>query len=223
MMKNKLTSACLMAAGLILSGAASATPWSWSGTLAEWAAAGAGSGQILDGDGDVMFKLYPTTTLPDGIGNYVTLSEFSIGARDYYDVGVSWDASTGFGSGYAGSDKLEYGIMINGVAADLITATSFDTVVAGTGLVAQMSLLDLPAATVFVSLSSVDGGNTPVSSYLDFSPRTQIGVQNNFQPSLDGVYLDAHNSFVVAIPEPTSVSLLGIGVLGLFLTRRRRS
>jgi hypothetical protein len=190
--------------------------------LADWAAAGAGSGQIVDGDGDVMFKLYPTTTLPEGSGNYVTLSEFSIGALDYYDVGLSWGPGSGYPSGYAGGDKLEYGIMINGASSDLITSTSFDTVVAGTGLVAQVSLLDLPSAAVFVSLSSVDGGNTPVSSYLAFSGRTQIGVQNNFQPSLGGVYQDAHNSFTVAIPEPTSVSLMGIGVLGLFLARRRK-
>jgi hypothetical protein len=221
-MKTKLTSAILMAGGLILSGAASAAPWSWSGTLAEWAAAGAGTGQIVDGDTDVMFKLYPTTTLPDGTGAYVTLSEFSIGALDYYDVGVSWEPAAGFASGYAGGDKLEYAIMVNGTAPDRITSTSFDTVVAGTGTVAQVSLLDLPAATVFVSMSSVGGSNTPIGSYLAFSGRTQIGVQDNFQPSVDGVYQNAHNSFTVAIPEPTSVSLMGIGVLGLFLARRRR-
>jgi hypothetical protein len=220
MMKTKLTSAILMATGLILSGAASAEPWSWSGTLAEWAAAGAGSGQI--DEGDVTFKLFSTTTLPEGSGTYVTLSKFRIAALDYYDVGLNWGPSTGFDSGYAGGEKLEFSVLINGTSTELIKATSFDTVVAGIGTVAQMSLLDLPSSTVFVSLSSVDGGNTPVSSYLDFSPRTQIAVQNNFQPSLNGVYLDAHDSFVVAIPEPASVSLMGIGVLGLFLARRRK-
>jgi hypothetical protein len=223
MMKTKLTSALLLAGGMILSGAAGATTWSWSGTLTEWAAAGAGSSQIVNGDGDVMFTLFPTTTLPDGSGAFVTLSEFSIGALDYYDVGLSWDPATGYPSGYAGGDKLEYSIMINGASAHQISATSLDSVVAGTGTVAQMSLLDLPSAAVFVSLSSVDGGNTPVSSYLAFSGRSQIGVQDNFQPALNGIYQDAHNSFVVAIPEPASISLMGIGLLGLFLARRRKS
>ncbi|WP_395702790.1 hypothetical protein, partial [Aquabacterium sp.] len=143
-MRKSLASGLLLA-GVLVSGAASAAPWTWSGTLADWGAAGGGTGVITDGDGDVSFTLFNTTTIPDGVNGYVTISEVEIGGADYYDVGLSWDASTGFAGGYAGGGQLVYAMDVLAPSTERIVAAALDSAITGTGTTALAVLRDLPA------------------------------------------------------------------------------
>lgn len=85
-MKHNLMAGLVMVGATLVGGPALADPvtWNWSGSLADWAAAGGGAGDVTDGDGDAVFKLYNTTSLLDGVGGFVTLTETEIGGVDYY-------------------------------------------------------------------------------------------------------------------------------------------
>jgi len=209
----------VMLLGLAVSGNAAA--WSWSGTLASWAASGGSTGVIVDGDGDMAFQLFNTTDIPDGQNDYITLSELEIGGVDYYDVGVNWDAETGFANGYAGGGQLVYSMSVLG-NNEAITSAALDSIITGTGTTALKILRDLPANTLIANLSSFDGSRDPATGYTSFAGRSVIGVQDIFQPSTSGVFQDAHNSFtVVDVPEPMSLALLAIGLAALGVSRQR--
>lgn len=222
-MKRNWMAHVLMVGAAIGAGSALAAPaaWSWSGTLAEWAAAGGGTGMVTDGDGDAVFKLYNTTDIPDGVGGYVTLSETEISGVDYYDVGLTWDASTGYAGGYGGGGQLVYSLAMLAGSSERIVAAAIDSAITGIGTAALARLYDLPAGTFFTNLSSFDGAHDPIHGYTAFAPRETVGVQYTFMPSQTGVFQDAHSSFVASVPEPASVALLGLGLAGLALTRRK--
>lgn len=224
-MKHNLMAGLVMVSATLVGGSALADPvtWNWSGSLAEWAAAGGGTGQVTDGDGDAVFKLYSTTSLPDGVGGFVTLSETEIGGVDYYDVGLSWDASTGFAGGYSGGGQLVYSLALQPISAEHIVAAALDSAITGVGTRATARLYGLPSSIFFTDLISEDGAHDPIHGYSSFSPRDTVGVQLNFQPSSTGVFQDAHSSFVVAsVPEPASLALVLAGLSGLALSRLKR-
>ncbi len=216
-------------AGLFLLGASlGASPamagplaWTWSGTLAEWAASGGGTGQITDGDNDAVFKLYDTTTLPDGVGGFVTLSETEIGGVDYYDVGLTWDVTTGYASGYGGGGQLVYSLGMLPGSDERLVAASVDSAITGIGTLAAARLYDLPSGVVITDLMSEDGAHDPLHGYARFSPRQTVGVQFIFQPSNSGVFQDAHSSFVVPEPASLALALAGLSCLALIRPRRR--
>jgi hypothetical protein len=221
-MKHNLMAGLFLLGASLGAGPAMAGPlaWTWSGTLAEWAASGAGTGQITDGDGDAVFKLYDTTSLPDGVGGFVTLSETEIGGVDYYDVGLTWDASTGYASGYGGGGQLVYSLGMLPSSDERLVAASVDSAITGIGTRATARLYDLPSGVFFTDLMSEDGAHDPLHGYASFSPRDVVGVQLTFQPSTTGVFQDAHSSFVV--PEPGSLALALAGLSGLVLLRPKR-
>jgi hypothetical protein len=185
------------------------------------AAAGAGAGMVADGDGDSVFKLYNTTDIPDGVGGFVTLSETEIGGVDYYDVGLTWDASTGYAGGYGGGGQLVYSLAVLAGNSERIVAAAIDSAITGIGTAALARFYELPANSFITNLSSFDGAHDPIHGYAAFSPRETVGVQYTFKPSTTGVFQDAHSSFVTSVPEPASLALWGIGLLGLALTRRK--
>lgn len=221
-MKKTFATGLLVVASLMAAGTAGAAPWSWSGSLADWAASGGGTGTIVDGDGDAAFTLFNTTTIPDGANGYVTISELDIGGKDYYDVGITWDSTTGFPAGYVGGGQLVYSMDVIGQTAERIVAAALDTVITGTGTTALMVLRDLPSNTLIANLASFDGSHDPLVGYAGFSGRTSVGVQQIFQPSADGSFDDAHASFVASVPEPSQLALAGVALAGLVLTRRRK-
>jgi hypothetical protein len=218
--KNKLIATLVLTGGLALSGAASASAWSWTGTLADWAASGGGTGVVTDGDGDMQFTLFNSTDIPDrpGVNDYITLSEIEIGGKDFYDVGVNWGPS-----GYAGGGQLVYTLNTVGGGGESIRGATLDSTITGDGTTSLMILYDLPVSAIFDNLSSFNGARDPLSGEVSFDGRSIVGVQQVFKPSDTGVFQDSHAGFLTAVPEPGDLSLAGIGLLMAFLARRRKT
>jgi hypothetical protein len=216
-MKSRLMAGMLVAGGLMASGVATAAPWSWTGTLASWAAAG--STGIVDGDGNMAFT-FSSASIPDGTTGFITLSELEIAGLDHYDVGVSWDTNAGFPSGYAGSGDLDYRLTVVGGSSNRINSAQLS--ITQTGTIAPQvveNLYNVPPGAPFASLAvppSPDGAQ--------FAGRVAVGVNDVFQAQTGGVVQDMHNSFTTAVPEPETYALFlaGLGVIGM-LARRRKS
>lgn len=210
-MKRKLIISLLMAAGLMVSGAASAT-LVWTGLLSEWASAGTIT------DGDMEFKLYAAPTdIPDG--TKVVLIENEVGSLDFYHVILDWGPN-----GYAGGGRLVFAMKSTNVEVIINTArfqTGVDLIPGGatTGL---MRLYDLPATTLFAKLSSINGDPDHIANEAGFTGRSRIFVVQDFFPTTSGLFQDAFASFTTQVPEPGALSLLGLGLAGLMMSRRRK-
>ena len=209
-MNTKFLTGIVMTVGLLASGAASALPCTSYATTDAWA--GAGAAGCTDPDGDMLFTFGAYSGNFAGIGatTAFNVAETEIGGIDYYDVGF------GFNPAYAGGGDISYTMSTIAPSTELIGSAGFDTIITGTGTTATKVLSDVGGAA-FLTLTSTDGSNT---GYVGFSPRSAIDVVDTFNASTSGVFQDAHNN--VTVPEPLSLSLFGIGLVGLGLNRRHR-
>lgn len=217
-MKTKLLTGLMMAAGLLASGWASAAPF-WTGSLADWAASGGGTGVIVDADHDMRFTLYAGTTTVPNTGAVVTLSETQLGGVDYYDVGLAWN------NGWSGVGQLVYTMEAIGAGNERINGAAMDTVITGAGTKGLLFLYDTPTTlpSVFLNLNSTDGAHDPLTGYAGFAGRSLLGVVENFQATSTGQFDDAHASFTVTdVPEPGTLPLVALSLLGLARAATRR-
>jgi HpiC1 cyclase/PEP-CTERM motif len=181
------------------------------------------------------FETLPTTGLPIGCGGSCA---YSIGPiPGWTNTGTSGQWITG---GFLGNPPAFDGSVI-AYSNDNSISQNVATAVAGTTYTLQVELLhrtDAPLAGV-VQLE-INGGVVATATGVDGGPGTwsdwtatyvataanagqtvtillsTAGVQGDF----DDVRLDASS---VAIPEPAALTLLGAGLLGLGMVRRRRA
>jgi PEP-CTERM motif len=205
----KLLAGIVMTGALLASGTASAALCSTFATTDAWAAAGS----CTDNEGDTSFTFgsysgnFPHTT---GFG----ITEFQSGGIDFYDIGFDFG-----GNGYAGGGDVHYTVT-SLLLGHNIGGVNFDTVIQGGATTATKQLFDIGALTPFLTLTSTDGSHDPVSGgETPFGPMSSFEVADNFAATSGAIFLHADNSFTV--PEPGSMLLLGVGLMGLLYGRRK--
>ena len=226
-MKMKTLAGILAVGALVASGSASALPWSASGTIGLWKAWG---GAVLDGgacptgftcngigDSDTTFT-WVGGAQPPGVAllhddTKVFFSEREVGGVDFYNV----DFSKGDTQQVIVGNRAEYRIVttdpegLNGAAlGSQRSGPEFSFV--------EKIVRDETGAVTLLALGSTNGAREPAIGYAGFAPTLSILVQDNLGTTN---FESLTNEYRMGeLPEPATLALFGIGLLGL-LGRRR--
>lgn len=161
--------------------------------------------------------------LPSVVGaNYVFLSS---GATDAQSGNFSFDA--GFGAGVpvaAGTYLLSLSVGNSNLGRDPFTTFEpYLETIGGTALPSRVvtTAYSAPASSTWTTVDvayTVPLGDSLIGQEFTWGfDYTKTGTTNNFFAGFDGVSVD-----FVAIPEPSSFALLGLGVFGFCAKRRHR-
>lgn len=206
-MRTNWKAGLLAAAAAMACTAAQAVPWTWTGTVASWAAFGATG--ITDTDGDMRFIWNPLVTTLVPSATTVTISESNLGGSSFYDVGFDFSPL-----GLSGPAEINYIVQsIDGsqrLSAAMLSVTQTGFVPAGS-VVEELHGYGSDS-DIFATL-----GVPPSPDMVWFDPRATIYVKNTISELEFGRVQDIHNGF---LPEPGSLALVGLGLLVVPLVRR---
>lgn len=155
-----------------------------------------------------------TGGLVGNAGTFVTLKEDHIGSDAFYNVHLSWGGASMTGGSFA--------YTMNTVDPKGFTAASLDSiVVASAGNVTKQVYTSL-GGTLLLTLTSVNGARAPILGWDPLLPVTLSGYTSLYIVDTinSGNVTDIFNE-LVSVPEPATLALLGIGMLGVFGLRRK--
>lgn len=222
-----------VAAGALAVGAnaSAALMWQWTGSVTNWQNALQGPGDAIpgditdgppppntgtvngplgvnSGDGDTTFTINTNTFDP---ATTVTLSEHETSSLDYYNVGLDFSTTA---AGDTGPGMLGYTVDTTDPGG--LSGTQLG-VIPAFGSAANVT------KEFFTSYAAYQANDAPFLTLTSLNGSTESGAFASRQSFFvldtvnSGTVEDIHNHFV---PDPGTLSLLGIGMVGLGARRR---
>ncbi len=240
-MKIKLlASSLLMAGALIGSGTASAAFLIATGTMTEWqnGTLFANPGVIINPNEIIYTNVIEATIAPPTLSgdlltlpnaaDFITLTFSEVTANLYtmifnFDtVGVDSPFFNGGGYTTNGGD-IEY--TLKSLNNNVFNAVKLDSTVAinpTAGITTvNKDVYDL-SNNLLVALQSDAGIPDPLLLLAPFTPSQSIFVRDTYNAN-GGIIASSQNQFSTTVPEPTTIALMGLGLLGFAASRKKKA